>query len=134
MKKGEATEPMSDDTVTVLRTGKLFVFDMAVDTLKRAKVPHFTHEESSSGLRVALPAAPSGGPGVWWVIRVREDFSDEAKRLLSALPFPTGTNPDVWDYDASGKPLPKWAQVSFVGILIAAAAWLIYSSIIVPLL
>lgn len=125
---------MNDDTVTILRTGKLFVFDMAVDVLKRAKIPHFTQEESSSGLQVAFPAAPSGGPGTWWVIRVREDFSDEATRLLNALPFPTGTNPDVWDYDASGKPLSKWAQISFVVILLLAAAWLIYTSIVVPLL
>ena len=102
----------NDNLVTMLRTGKLYVFD----------------------LQVAFPAAPSGGPGVWWVIRVREDFSCEAKRLLDSLPFPTSTNPDVWDYDASGKPLSKWMQYSFVAFLILVGLWMIYASIIAPLL
>jgi len=112
----------------------MYVFDMAVDCLKTAGVPHFTSQETLSGIVSGLPAMPSGGPGVWFVIRVPEEYIGKAKSVLDSLPFPVGTNPDVWDCDPSSKPLPRWVQVGFVIFLISAAAWLIYSAIILPLL
>ena len=125
---------MSDGTTTILRTGKMYVFDMAVDCLKSAGVPHFTSQETLSAIVEALPAMPSGGPGVWFVIRVEGRYISEAKQVLASLPFPTGTDPDVWDCDQQGKPLPKWTQVGFIIFLAGAGVWLIYSAIIRPLL
>ncbi len=125
---------MSDGSTTILRTGKMYVFDMAVDCLKSAGVPHFTSQETLSAVVEALPAMPSGGPGVWFVIRVDEQYISEAKQILATLPFPTGTDPDVWDYDPQGKPLSKSVQYAFIAFLVCAAGWLIYSSIIRPLL
>jgi len=125
---------MSDGSTTILRTGKMYVFDMAVACLQTAGVPHFTTQETLSALVEALPAMPSGGPGVWFVIRVEEQYISEAKQVLASLPFPTGTDPDVWDCDAHGKPLPKWIQIGFIIFLIGAAVWLIYSAILRPLL
>ena len=92
---------MSKGAVTVLRTGKLFVFDMAVDEFKRHGVPHFTREETVTGLIEAMPAAPSGGPGTWWTIQVPAECEAEARGILDTLPFPTSTEPDVWDFAGS---------------------------------
>jgi len=125
---------MSDGNTTILRTGRMCVFDMAVDCLKKAGVPHFTTQETLSGIVSALPAMPTGGPGIWFVIRVDEQYIGEAKAVLDTLPFPTGTDPDVWDCAPQGKELPKWVQIGFILFLIAAAIWLIYGAIIRPLL
>lgn len=125
---------MSDGNTTILRTGRMYVFDMAVDCLKKAGVPHFTTQETLSGIVSALPAMPTGGPGIWFVIRVDEQYIGEAKAVLDTLPFPTGTDPDVWDCAPQGKELPKWVQIGFILFLIAAAIWLIYGAIIRPLL
>ena len=112
----------------------MYVFDMAVDCLKAAGVPHFTSQESVSGMVSSLPAMPTGGPGIWFVVRVDNQYVAAAKHVLDSLPFPTGTDPDAMDYDQQVKPLPKWAQIGFLAFLLGCAMWLIYSSIIRPLL
>jgi len=108
------------ETVTVLRTGKLFAFDMAVDLLSKESIPHFTQEENFGGLRVALPASPSSGPGVWFVIKVPSPEAERAKHLLSSLPFEITTSPDVWDSTQGEKPLVKWLQIGLLLIFIAS--------------
>jgi hypothetical protein len=112
----------------------MYVFDMAVDCLKSAGVPIFTSQETLAGLVEALPAMPSGGPGIWFVIRVENQNIGEAKAILDSLPFPTGTDPDVWDCAPQGKELPKWVQIGFIVFVACAGLWLIYSAIIRPLL
>lgn len=116
---------MSTDTVTVLRTGKLFVFDMAVDEFKRKGVPHFTQEETVAGLVMAVPAAPSGGPGTWWTIRVPAHCEAEARSILDTLPFPTSTEPDVWDF--AGSKGTEWAlrRVLLVVVILAVVYFVI---------
>lgn len=84
--------------VVVLSTGQLWQFDMAVDTLKQARIPHFAEEETIGGLRLAMPIAPALGPGVFWTLRVPELDVDKAKLVLAELPFESKTNPDAWDF------------------------------------
>jgi hypothetical protein len=127
------------EKVTILRTGKLFAFDMAVDLLKRECIPHFTHEETIGGLKVALPASPSSGPGVCFVIIVPGHYRDKAKEVLSTLPFPITTSPDVWDSTSGQKLLLKWMQFAFllifIGSLVSLArnAWFFSNPHMVPL-
>jgi hypothetical protein len=90
------------ELIQIMRTGHLYKLDMADAALKEAQVPHFTREDTASGMRVAMPAAPSMGPGVWWAILVPEDCADDARKILSELPFDVTTNPDVWDSQPAG--------------------------------
>jgi len=91
-----------------MRTGQLYRLDMADAALIEANVPHFTREESVSGLREAMPAAPSMAPGTWWAILVPEESAAEAREILSALPFEITTNPDVWDCQPPGRNRQVW--------------------------
>ena len=80
---------------------------MAVDALKRGKIPHRTDEERASGLRLAMPVAPAPGPEVCWTLRVPAAQADNARQVLSELPFEIKTNPDAWDF----KPDPEVKKV-----------------------
>lgn len=62
----------TDDSkhVVIFRTGQLFEIDLAKGVLKDSGIPHFTRQETSAGLRVAMPAAPATGPGIWWALLV----------------------------------------------------------------
>ena len=75
---------------------------MADAAPKEAQVPYFTREETVSGMRVAMPAAPSMEPGVWWAIVVPEECVENARNILSELPFEITTIPDVWDTQPAG--------------------------------
>jgi hypothetical protein len=44
--------------VTVLCTGQLIKFDMAVNALKEAGIAHQVRAETATGLRLAMSAAP----------------------------------------------------------------------------
>ena len=101
------------EMISVMRTGHLYKVDMADALLKESDIPHFLREELSSGLRLAMPAAPSMEPGTWWAILVPEEHAQKARTLLSELPFEITTNPGVWDCQpagASGR-FGKWYRV-----------------------
>ena len=84
--------------VVVFRTGQLIEIDMTVAALQDAGVPHFTREETSSGLRLAMPVAPATYPGVWWSLVVPREREEEAREILLHFPFAEKTDPDVWDF------------------------------------
>ena len=84
--------------VTVLRTGQLLYLDWASNALEEAGIPFQRREESSGGLRLAMPAAPSTGPGTWWAIFVPEPFAAQALEVLAPLPFEQTTTPDYWNF------------------------------------
>jgi hypothetical protein len=90
------------ELIQIMRTGQLYKLDMADAVLKEAQLPHFTREESVSGMREAMPVAPSMAPGVWWAILVPEECAEDARHILSELPFEITTNPDVWDSQPDG--------------------------------
>jgi hypothetical protein len=90
------------ELIQIMRTGQLYKLDMADAALEEAQVPHFTREETTSGMRVAMPAAPSMAPGVWWAIVVPEECAEQARHILSELPFEITTRPDVWDSQPAG--------------------------------
>src|SRR5262249_51749164 len=93
-------EPESDEIrlATVFVTGKVIEFDMAVDALKRARVPFQTQEETGTGMKLSMPVAPTHGPGTFWSIRVPEKALSDARQVLSDLPFPITSNPGPWDF------------------------------------
>ena len=104
------------DYVVVFRTGQLFQVDWVSNSLKEAGIPYFTREETVSGLRLAMPAAPATGPGVWWSVLVPVQLADKAKEVLSALPFKIGTESDIWDFKPTNRVKIGW-KVYATGIL-----------------
>jgi hypothetical protein len=84
--------------VTVLRTGQLVHLDWACNALDEADVPYQRREETSGGIRLAMPVAPSVGPGTWWTVLVPERFAGRAHEVLAGLPFEQTTTPDVWSF------------------------------------
>jgi len=107
-----------------MRTGQLYKLDMAEAALKDARVPHFTREETVSGMRVAMPAAPSMGPGIWWAILVPEERAEDARNILSELPFEITTTPDVWDCLLEERKRKLWRRCLIVFALAVFAPML----------
>ena len=81
-------EPESEEIrlATVFATAKVIEFDMAVDVLKRARVPFQTQEETGTGMKLSMPVAPTPGPGTFWSILVPEKALPDARQVLSDLP------------------------------------------------
>ena len=98
---------MNDDQLTnfvvVFKTGKLFEFDGAVNVLKEAGIPHFMREETSTGLSLAMSAAPTPGPGTCWSLLVPEGYISKAQDILSQLPFEIKTEAEYWDFGPKDK-------------------------------
>ena len=102
------------ELIQVMRTGQLYKLDMADAALREAQVPHFTREETSSGMRVAMPVAPSMGPGTWWAILVPEEHAEDARSILSELPFEITTTPEVWDCMPEKRKRELWRRCLIV--------------------
>src|SRR3954469_15962710 len=84
--------------VAVFRTGQLVHLDWACNMLDEAGIAHLRRQETAGGLRVAMPAVPSVGPGAWWAIDVPEYSAAEAREILAALPIEQTTTPEVWSF------------------------------------
>lgn len=113
----------SGHAVVVLRTGKIFEADLAASVLEEAGVPHFRREQSSGGLTFAMPAAPSVGPGNWWVILVPEEAAEEARSILEQLPLDADNEPGVWDFAPSPQAKSFFKSWAFFTLLLFALAF-----------
>ena len=98
----------TDDQTVVFRTGSLVEFDSVTGALKDAGIPHFTREETSAGLRLATPVAPSVGPGTWWAVVVPRGAAEDAMAIISRFPFSDKTSPGVWDFQPSKRVQIGW--------------------------
>ncbi len=92
-----------DRFVIILKTGKRYELDMAINALTEATIPYYTQEDGSSGVRLAMPISTSMGPGIWWTIFVPEKAVSRAQEVIERLPFETKTNPDIWDFGPAKK-------------------------------
>ncbi len=109
----------NDNFVIILKTGKRYDLDMAVNALTEANIPHYTQEDDSSGVRLAMPISTAMGPGLWWTLFVPERFAGKARDVLEQLPFEIKTNPDIWDFNPSekvrsGLKIYSWIMLIFV--------------------
>src|SRR5262249_14378893 len=113
-------QPASEDVrfVPVYTTGRILRFNMALDTLRQAKIPVQAHEETGTGLKLVMPVLPTLGPGVFWTLSVPEESLDEAQQVLSELPFPISTNPGPWDFLSESETAEARADA-------AAAKWIL---------
>ncbi len=115
----------SGNAVVILRTGKIFEADLAASLLEEAGVPYFRREQSSGGLSFAMPAAPSVGPGTWWVILVPVEAESEARSLLEQLPFDLDEEPGVWDFGPSPGAKSFFKSWAFFTLLLFALAFIL---------
>ncbi len=111
--------------VTVFRTGQLVHLDWAANALEEAGVPFQRREETSGGIRLAMPVAPATGPGTWWAILVPEASVAQAREVLAALPFERTTTPDVWSFQPKRGVKRGWQIYAVVVVSAMLAAILI---------
>jgi len=95
------------DLVEVLRTGQLYQADMADLALQEKGIPHFLRQETSAGMRLAMPVLPTMSPGTWWTIQVPKECLAEATDAIAELPLTISRLPDVWDCQGSKDPRGK---------------------------
>ena len=103
----------------------MFEIDMAANLLKDKGIPHHTREETSGGLKLAMPAAPATGPGMWWCLLVPRTRAEEALRELEALPFCQGTDPGVWGFQPRPKVKLGWQIYAALALLLSVVLWLL---------
>jgi hypothetical protein len=106
------------EQIVVFRTGSLVEFDTVTGALKQARVPFFSREESSGGMRLATPAAPSVGPGTWWAVLVPAPAAEDARDIIRQLPLSEKTDPDVWDFQPTKRARMGWKVYAAASLLI----------------
>jgi hypothetical protein len=114
--------------VTVFRTGNLVYLDWASNALEAAGIPFQRREETSGGLTVAMPAAPSSFPGTWWSIVVPEESLSRGQQVLAELPFEKTTNPGIWDFQPKAGGKTGWriyAAVVLTIMVLTAVVWIL---------
>jgi hypothetical protein len=100
--------------------------DMAMEALKNGEIPCFKQMETASGLKISMqPDFPWQGPGTWWAVYVAEPALEEAKAILSGIPFRIGTQPDYWHFTSSPT-IKKWIKVFITLWLISQIIALIF--------
>jgi len=88
----------TQNNITVFRTGKVYEFDMVRNELDDARIPTFSQEQTSAGLRLATPATLTADAGTWWSISVPEEYAEQAQQIILSLPCDHKTDPEVWDF------------------------------------
>lgn len=102
----------------VLRTGQLYQADMADFALQERGIPHFLRQETSSGLRLAMPICPSMVPGTWWIILVPAECAADAREVITELPFETSSYPDVWDCQPNEESRMRLSRGTRIGVVL----------------
>ncbi len=111
--------------VTVMCTGQFIKFDMAVNALREARIPHQVQAETSTGLKLAMPVTAAAGPGRLFTVLVPAEYESKAQEVLSDLPFEVVTNPGPWDFEPQPN-AKKWLKIWIIGgLLLALSGWLV---------
>ena len=110
--------------LVIFRSGRLYEIEIASNALREHNIPFYLQEETSGGLKVAMPLMPTPASGVCWLMHVPEEKATEAKQLLSELPMEVSTEPDIWHFGPSEKSKQGW-KIFAAFILILFFAWLI---------
>jgi hypothetical protein len=113
------------DFVIVFCTGQLIAFDIAVNALKEARIPHQVRAETATGLKVAMPIIAAPGPGRFFAVLVPVSVEAEAKVVLSQLPFEITTNPGSWDFRPQPSVKRWWKLCIIVGLVFLLVCWIL---------
>lgn len=109
-----------------MRTGHTYKVEMAAAALAEAAIPHFLREETAGGMRLAMPACPTMGPGIWWVILVPRERVESAMETLQSMPFEITQNPDVWDCVPEGEGRTRFKVLTRAYVIVVVAALFLF--------
>jgi hypothetical protein len=99
---------------------------MAANSLRENEIPFYRQQETSGGLRLAMPFQPAMGPGTWYSILVPEEVVDEARRILNELPIEVNNNPDVWHFGPSEKVKRGWSIYIWISLILSCIFLVFY--------
>lgn len=102
----------------ILRTGRIFDFEMACEALREAGIPFVKQEESVTGIKDGY-VQPSMGPGSFFNLMVPEQFKEKAVLVISELPIDITLEPDFWHYGADERSKKRWKILALVVLGIA---------------
>ncbi len=106
------------DYEVILRTGRIFDFEMACDALREAGIPFVKQEESVTGIKDGY-VQPSMGPGSFFNLLVPKQFKGKAVQVISELPIELTLEPDFWHYGADERSKRWWKIFAMVVLGIA---------------
>jgi hypothetical protein len=105
----------------ILKTGRIYEFEMACNALKEAGIPFFKQEEDYCGVKEAY-YQPAMGPGIFFNLLVATPIKEEALKVISELPIEITQEPDFWHYGANEKSKRNWKIYALVILGISALA------------
>lgn len=94
--------------VVIFRTGKPYEFEIAKNLLEENNIPYNTQYHSSSGLRLATPLVRTPGPGTFWAVLVPNNRIEDAREILSELPFEIEISSDPWHFGPTKTVKRRW--------------------------
>jgi hypothetical protein len=117
-------EKSNSNHICILKTGGLLDHNLAANALTENGIPFYKQMETITGLKLAMPFQPVMGPGTFYNILVPEEFSEEAKQILSELPIELTVTPDLYHFGASEKGKAGWKIYAWVILAISAIFFL----------
>jgi len=118
------TDRSKRSDIVAIRTGRLYEADIVANHFDEEGIPYYRREESSSGVELAMPLMPVQGVGIWWVIRVPQEYSDRAREVIDSLPVEATLNPSIWHYGPS-KRVKRFMIISVYISIIFTMIWFI---------
>lgn len=109
--------------VFAYRTLHLYEADLVASELEAVGIPFHRAEEAPTGVRFAMPAAPSAAPGLTFLVVVPGRDAERARALVESLPVSNDSAPGVWatGMDANvRKFFRSWAWLSLVAFVAIA--------------
>lgn len=104
-----------ENDVCVLRVADLWPADMVCAAFDDEGIRYYRRLETSTGLELAMPAAPAGGPGVFFTVWVPMEVRDQATALIDDLPIDPERHDGV--VPASGNSQAFWLMAA-VGLVV----------------
>jgi hypothetical protein len=108
----------SANHVVIFRTGKVWEFDMARDALKQHNIPFFGQTDNVSGVRTAVDAMPTPGPGAFWSILVPEQAAHRAQQILRQCRLDVEKKPLIWDFNPAPEGKKFWKSYATFTLII----------------
>jgi hypothetical protein len=103
--------------VVIFRTGKPYEFEMAKNALEQNNIPYNTQYNSISGIRLATPLVRTPGPGTFWAVLVPNNRIEDAREILSELPFELEISSDPWHFEPTKIVKRRWTIYLLIVLL-----------------
>lgn len=89
------TESPDQPEAFVYRTMQVYEADLVAGAFDEAGIVYI-HSQETPGMQLAMPLAPTFGPGVWWLVVVPPQDADRARAVFLTLPLAKQIPQDAW--------------------------------------